>query len=108
MVARQALAVSPRMPVRAGFLAALGLRPAGHPSGLGTHIPSDPTGRTEVPGVWVAGNVTDPAAQVGAAAAAGATAAAQINADLIVEETRRAVSDAKDLVPTGSRAPGRA
>ena len=45
-----------------------------HPSGIGEHVPADPTGRTEVPGVWVAGNVTDPVAQVGAAAAAGAVA----------------------------------
>jgi thioredoxin reductase len=83
------------MTARAGFLAALGLRPAAHPSGLGDHIPADPTGRTEAPGVWVAGNVTDLAAQVGAAAAAGAVAAAQINADLVAEDTRRAVEVAR-------------
>jgi hypothetical protein len=46
--------------------------------------------------VWVAGNVTDLAAQVGAAAAAGATAAAQINADLVAEETRQAVVAHRD------------
>jgi hypothetical protein len=45
-----------------------------------------------VPGVWVAGNVTDLAAQVGTAAAEGATAAAHINADLVAEETRQAVA----------------
>jgi len=39
--------------------------------------------------VWVAGNVTDLAAQVGAAASSGAAAAAQINADLVAEQTRR-------------------
>jgi thioredoxin reductase len=99
VVAREALAVSPRMVARAGFLAELGPRPSAHPSGLGEHIPSDPTGRTEVPGVWVAGNVTDLAAQVGAAAAAGATAATQINADLVAEETRQAVAAATDPVP---------
>jgi thioredoxin reductase len=92
VVGLQALAVSPWMVARAGFLAALGLRPARHPSGLGEHIPADPTGRTEVPGVWVAGNVTDLAAQVGAAGAAGAAAAAQINADLVAEDTRQAVA----------------
>jgi thioredoxin reductase len=95
VVGRQVLAVSPRMTARAGFLAALGLRPAAHPSGLGEHIPADPTGRTEAPGVWVAGNVTDLAAQVGAAAAAGAVAAAQINADLVAEDTRQAVEAAR-------------
>ena len=41
-----------------------------------------------MPGVWAAGDVTDLTARVGAAAAA----AAQINADLVVEETRRAVA----------------
>ncbi|MEU4445841.1 NAD(P)/FAD-dependent oxidoreductase [Actinosynnema sp. NPDC050801] len=91
-VAREAVAVASRMVARAGFLAALGLRPVPHPSGLGEHIPSDPTGQTDVPGVWVAGNVTDLAAQVGASAAAGATAGARINADLIAEETREAVA----------------
>jgi len=92
LVRRQAIAVSSRMTVRAGFLAGLGLRPETHPSGAGEHIPSDAAGRTEVPGVWVAGNVTDPVAQVGTAAAEGAAAAAQINADLVAEEARAAVA----------------
>jgi thioredoxin reductase len=92
LVGREVLAVSTRMVARAGFLATLGLRPAEHPGGVGEHITSDTTGRTEVPGVWVAGNVTDLAAQVGNAAAAGAAAAAQINADLVAEDTRRAVA----------------
>ena len=60
---------------------------------MGEHIPTDPTGRTDVPGVWAAGNVTDLMAQVGSSAAAGAFAAAQINADLIAEETQRAVEE---------------
>jgi thioredoxin reductase len=51
------------------------------------------THRTEVPGVWAAGNVADLAAQVGGSAAAGAMAGAQINADLVMEEARRAVED---------------
>ncbi len=89
LVRREVLAVSPRMTARAGFLAGLGLTPADHPAGVGEYIPADPTGRTDVPGVWVAGNVTDLTAHVGGAAAAGALAANQINADLIAEETRR-------------------
>ncbi|MBB4705737.1 NAD(P)/FAD-dependent oxidoreductase [Sphaerisporangium siamense] len=92
VVGREALAVSPRMVARAGFLAGLGLRPAEHPSGGGEHIPADATGRTEAPGVWVAGNVTDLTAQVGTSAAAGALAGAHINADLVAEETSRAVA----------------
>jgi thioredoxin reductase len=91
VVARQALAVGARMTARAGFLSDLGLKASEHPSGMGTHVPADPTGRTEVPGVWAAGNVADLSAQVGASAAAGALAGAVINADLVEEETRRAV-----------------
>ncbi|MEV0401156.1 NAD(P)/FAD-dependent oxidoreductase [Actinoallomurus sp. NPDC050550] len=96
VVAREALAVASRMMARAGFLAALGLRPVEHPMGIGANIPADATGRTDVPGVWVAGNVTDPVAQVVSSAAEGAAAGAQINADLIAEETRRAVAAHRD------------
>jgi thioredoxin reductase len=92
LVPRQAVAVGARMAARAGFLADLGLKASEHPSGMGAHIPVDPAGRTEVPGIWAAGNVTDLGAQVGAAAAAGALAAAVINADLVEEETRQAVA----------------
>ena len=92
VVARRALAVAARMTARAGFLADLGLKASEHPSGMGAHVPADPAGRTEVPGVWAAGNVTDLGAQVGAAAAAGALAGAVINADLVEEETLRAVA----------------
>jgi thioredoxin reductase len=85
-----AVVVSPRMVARGEFLASLGLRPAEHPAG--SNIPADATGRTEVPGVWVAGNVTDLMAQVGGSAAAGALAGAHINADLVAEETSEAVA----------------
>ena len=95
-VAREALAVAPRMVARAGFLDGLGLRPAEHPGGAGEYVPSDAAGRSAVPGVWVAGNVTDLAAQVGAAAAASATAAASLNADLLAEDTRRAVEASRN------------
>ncbi|WP_218581832.1 NAD(P)/FAD-dependent oxidoreductase [Nocardia cyriacigeorgica] len=92
VIARDALAVGSRMVARASFLADLGLKPVEHAAGIGEHIPVDQTGRTDVAGVWAAGNVTDLAAQVGAAAAAGVMAGAQINADLVAEETREAVA----------------
>ncbi|MFB8279200.1 NAD(P)/FAD-dependent oxidoreductase [Nocardia colli] len=92
LVHRAALTVMSRMSARTDFLAGLGLRPTQHPSGLGEHLVADAMGRAEVPGVWVAGNVTDLSAQVGGAAAAGAFAAAQINADLVTEDTERAVA----------------
>jgi thioredoxin reductase len=96
VIPRRVLVVAPRMVAQAHFLADLGLKATEHPSGLGEHIPGDPTGRTEVSGVWVAGNVTDLRAQVGASAAAGAFAAAQINDDLIAEEVRRAIDANRD------------
>ncbi|WP_018833111.1 NAD(P)/FAD-dependent oxidoreductase [Salinispora tropica] len=92
VVRRDALSVAPRLVARAGFLAGLGLRSVDHPSGVGEYVPADPFGRTEAAGVWVAGNVSDLAAQVGAAAAGGAVAAAAINTDLIAEDTRQAVA----------------
>jgi thioredoxin reductase len=92
VIARQAVAVGPRFVAASQVLATLGLHPTAHPLGVGEHIESDPTGGTGIPGVWVAGNVTDLMAQVVTAAAGGVAAAAAINADLIAEETRDAVT----------------
>jgi thioredoxin reductase len=92
VVPRQALVVGPRFVARSQVLASLGLHPTVHPLGVGEFIAADATGRTDVPGVWVAGNVTDLTAQVMSAAAGGVFAAAAINADLVAEDTRRAVS----------------
>jgi thioredoxin reductase len=83
------VAASP-MKARADFLAPLGIEPADHPMGAGEFVPADPTGRAAVPGVWLAGNVSDLMAQVGSAAAAGAWAAAQLNMDLVTEEVEQA------------------
>jgi thioredoxin reductase len=60
----------------------------------------DRTGRTSVPGVWAAGNVVDPRAQVITAAGAGSAAAIAINADLVDEDVRTAVHDLDDGYPT--------
>jgi thioredoxin reductase len=95
-VDRAVLVVATRMVARAGFLTELGLRPVAHPSGAGEHIPVDAAGRTDVAGIWCAGNVTDLMAQVGSAAAAGAMAGAQINADLVMAETRQAVEMSRE------------
>lgn len=86
-----ALVVATRMVARASFPAELGVLPTEHPLGIGEHIPAEPTGGTGVRGVWVGANITDPAAQVGTSATAGTFAGAQINADLVREETRTAV-----------------
>jgi thioredoxin reductase len=104
IIARDVIAVGPRATLRAAFLEGIGLRPQQHPSGMGEHLPADPTGRSTVPGVWLAGNVTDISAQVGASAAAGALAGAQINFDLITEETNAAVAARKDPFSAASEA----
>ncbi|QIN77903.1 FAD-binding protein [Rubrobacter marinus] len=92
VVALRALAVAPRAVARTEVFEGLGLRTTGHPSGLGEHVEADAVGLTSVPGVWVAGNAADLAAQVISAAAAGVRAGAAINADLIAEETEHAVT----------------
>jgi thioredoxin reductase (NADPH) len=92
----QAAVVAPRFTARADVLTSLGLETVeqqmdGHV--VGTYVPADPMGATAVPGVWVAGNVADLKSQVIVSAAAGLNAAAAINADLIAEDTRRAVEE---------------
>jgi thioredoxin reductase len=96
VVPRQAVVVTPRFVARSEVLTALGLHPTAHPFG-GEFVAADATGLTQVPGVWVAGNVTDLAASVVVAAAGGASAAAAINADLVAEDTRLAVSAHRNL-----------
>ena len=59
---------------------------------LGTHLPTDPMGATEVAGVWAVGNVTDPTAQVIAAAAAGVRVAAMVNLNLITTDADAALA----------------
>ena len=51
----------------------------------------DGDGRTSVPGVWVAGNVANPRAQVITAAGEGSAAAVALNAHLVEEDVQDAV-----------------
>lgn len=98
VIARAALVVSPILTARSAVLESLGLATAPMEMGghvFGTYVPSDPTGLTAVPGVWVAGNVADLRAGVIGAAAAGMAAGAAINGDLIAEETNAAVERAR-------------
>ncbi|MDG4816041.1 NAD(P)/FAD-dependent oxidoreductase [Micromonospora sp. WMMD956] len=90
----ETVAVATRMIARAEAFAGIGITTTPHPAG--SFIAADETGRTSVPGVWVAGNSTDLSAQVGAAAAGGARAAAHLNADLVAEDTDRAVARSTD------------
>ncbi|MGY2067751.1 NAD(P)/FAD-dependent oxidoreductase [Blastococcus sp. SYSU DS0619] len=100
LVARDAVVVAPRFVANGELLADLGAVPVPmemHGAVMGTYLPADPTGRTDVPGVWVAGNAGDLSAQVMVAAAQGLRAGAMINADLIEEDTARAVSEARSV-----------
>ncbi|WP_159800916.1 NAD(P)/FAD-dependent oxidoreductase [Arthrobacter zhaoguopingii] len=87
-----ALVVAPRFAARSALLESLGVRISEHPMGIGYSAEVDPQGRTSVPGVWAAGNVADPVAQVMASSAAGLGAGAAINGDLIAEDAAAAVA----------------
>ena len=94
LIELDALVVTAKLTARAWALESLGLKPVdmelnGHV--IATYLPADPAGATVVPGVWAAGNVTDPRGQVISAAAAGLTAGAMINTELIAAETREAI-----------------
>ncbi len=94
LVACQAVVIRPRFTARSDILISLGVDTAVQQLGgqsIGDYVPADPFGATSVPGVWVAGNVTDLVGQVLGAAAAGARAAGAINADLIAEDVQRDV-----------------
>ena len=95
VVALQALVVAPFFRASAGLLTDLGVEVAEMRMGetvVATHVVADPMGATAVPGVWVAGNVATPQAQVVSSAAAGLNAGAAINTDLVAADTRAAVA----------------
>ncbi|MDX3229567.1 NAD(P)/FAD-dependent oxidoreductase [Streptomyces sp. ME19-01-6] len=100
VVARRVLAVGPNMQARTQGLEGLGLPVQDLPTGRG--FASGPAGTTEVPGVWVAGNATDPVAQVGASAAAGALAGADINKTLAIADTDAALQTINEASPTAA------
>lgn len=85
-----AVAVGPRSKVRSEPFTALGLRPAAHHTGLGDFVETDATGETAVPGLYAAGNLTDPSQQVLQAAAQGSRVGAMISFSLAQEDIRAA------------------
>ncbi|NUR88435.1 MAG: thioredoxin reductase, partial [Nonomuraea sp.] len=54
-------------------------------------VVTDRSGRTSVPGVWAAGNVADPRAQVITSAGMGAAAAFALNLELVEDDVRTAM-----------------
>jgi thioredoxin reductase len=86
VVRRDAVFVAPRFVPHTGLLTQLGCV-------LDEHgwVVTD-GGRTSVPGVWVAGNVSNPRAQVVTAAGEGSATAIALHADLVEEDVGGAVT----------------
>ena len=83
---RDALFVPPRFVPNDALLVSLGCERDDN-----NWVVKDATGRTSVPGVWVAGNVANPRAQVITAAGEGSAAAIALNADLVDDDVRVAL-----------------
>jgi thioredoxin reductase/SAM-dependent methyltransferase len=81
-----AVAIGTRFRARVEPLVSLGLELEEHPSGLGDVVVAGPAGETSVPGLYAAGNVTDPAQQVLQAAADGSWIGAMISFSLAAED----------------------
>jgi len=86
VVPRDAFFVPPRFVPNSALLVSLGCDVYGDGWAM-----ADKVGRTSVPGVWAAGNVVDPRAQVITAAGAGSATAIALNADLVDDDVRNAV-----------------
>jgi len=103
VVARRVLAVVAQMQARTQGLEGLRLPMQDLPN-MGRGFASGMAGATEVPGVWVAGNATDPVAQLGASAAAGALAGDYINRMLAAADTDAALQGIAEVTPQGATA----
>ncbi|MCJ1715922.1 NAD(P)/FAD-dependent oxidoreductase [Curtobacterium sp. VKM Ac-2922] len=85
-VALDALAAASTAEARVQGLEGLGIAAVDQVMGehrIGSAVPVGPTGATDVPGVWAAGNVASPMATVIVSAAAGTTAGAAVHGDLV-------------------------
>lgn len=85
-----AIVVGTRFTTRIEPFAEIGLRAQEHPSGLGEFIEADAAGATSVPGLYAAGNLTDPSRQVLPSAADGSRVAAMIAMSLAEEDLQEA------------------
>lgn len=87
--ALDAVVVVPRFNARTGLYEALG--GAAEESAFGIHIPADPRGMTDVPGIWAAGNASQPMAMVVGSAASGVVTGAAVHGDLAMADLNRSV-----------------
>ena len=85
-----AVLIGPRFRPRIEAFAPLGLEAAPHPSGLGDVVQVDGTGATAIPGLYAAGNVTEPGLQVLPAAADGSRVGSMVAFSLADEDLQAA------------------
>jgi thioredoxin reductase/SAM-dependent methyltransferase len=90
MLEADAVVIGSRFRARADVLAAVGLTTTPHPSGAGDVLAIDARGETAIPGIYAAGNVTDPSLQVLPSAAQGSQVGAMIAFSLADEDLRAA------------------
>jgi thioredoxin reductase len=81
-----AIVVGAAFRVRAEAFASLGLVPVPHAIGMGDFVETEMTGETSVPGLYAAGNLTDPSQQVLQAAANGSRVGGMISFSLADED----------------------
>lgn len=93
VIRRDALFVPPRFVPNDTLLAALGCDFTGD-----GWVVTSSDGRTSVPGVWAAGNVADPRAQVITAAGEGSAAAISINASLVEQDVGDATAASQQVM----------
>jgi len=94
VVPRDAVFVRPGLAPNSHLLLSLGCA-----ADEGGWVVADTTGRTSVPGVWVAGNAANPRAQVVTAAGEGSAAAIAINNELVEDDVLSAVRDLRAGLP---------
>jgi thioredoxin reductase/SAM-dependent methyltransferase len=86
-----AVVVGGRFRPNIGAFESLGLASVEHVSGLGSAVEVGPTGETDVPGLYAAGNVTDPSQQVLHAAAEGSRVGSMISFSLASDDVDAAL-----------------
>ncbi len=85
-LAADAVITGSRFHARADIFAPAGVTATPHPTGMGEAVEVDMTGQTSVPGLYAAGNLTDPSLQVLPAAAHGSRVGAMIAFSLADED----------------------
>lgn len=95
IISRTAVFVRPRLIPTIGLLAEMGCAMDGD-----GWVKVDTSGRTSLPGVWVAGNAANPRAQVITSAGEGSSVAIAVNADLVGEDVQHAVEISRRGVST--------